>query len=300
MKTYRKFILFSILATVLGLTFSCDVENTDQFEPEYVVESYMYALEPLPEIRLSQTVGFGKPYNFEDQAISNANVSVTLAGINSPDIEFRYLESAERGVYVPENNAHLVQPLRSYSLNITFPDDDAILRSTTLVPDTFQILTSTADSVVFGSSAQLEIDLSSSFYPGRQNIYVFSTESFEPTIENFTPFFGEFFDEEEDDIEDFRINESPPFNEENYDRNPDGSLTIKLPWIAVTFFGQNQISANAVDDNIYNFITSVTLQTGGSTLSPGEIPNILDPIEGGVGIFGSYARVTKMLYVKRQ
>jgi hypothetical protein len=32
-------------------------------------------------------------------------------------------------------------------------------------------------------------------------------------------------------------------------------------------------------------------------LSPGEIPNIRDPIEGGVGVFGSYATVEAVVEI---
>ena len=33
-------------------------------------------------------------------------------------------------------------------------------------------------------------------------------------------------------------------------------------------------------------------ERGGSTLSPGEIPNVTTNVVGGLGLFGSYARVS--------
>jgi hypothetical protein len=54
-----------------------------------------------------------------------------------------------------------------------------------------------------------------------------------------------------------------------------------------------------VDDNIFDFVRSHTVQQGGSTLSPGEIPNVLDRVEGGTGIFGSSAQITYETFVKR-
>ncbi|MCH8961449.1 MAG: hypothetical protein IH820_09040 [Bacteroidetes bacterium] len=32
--------------------------------------------------------------------------------------------------------------------------------------------------------------------------------------------------------------------------NPDGTLTIRYPWLAVIFYGPNRIFANAIDDNL--------------------------------------------------
>ena len=292
--------LFVSGTAIMCITAGCDVGKNDQFRTEYVVESYLYALEPFGEVRLSQTVGFGRPYRFADQAVDKAMVSVSLMGeAGAVEAVFAFEESPVKGIYLPLDAQSPVLPLRRYRLEVIIPDTDQMLHATTLVPDTFQILRSTVDTVVFGSSAQLEIDLTENVYPGRQTVFVFSTQSFEPTFENLTPFFKDIFDEDEDSLEDFRVNESPPINEENYDRNPDGTLTIKLPWIAVNFYGPNRITANAIDDNIFNFITSQDLQNNPSTLSPGEVPNVLDPIEGGVGIFGSYARVIKNIYISR-
>ena len=57
--------------------------------------------------------------------------------------------------------------------------------------------------------------------------------------------------------------------------------------------------ANAIDDNLYDFVRSQIIQQGGSTFAPGEIPNILERVNGAHGVFGSYARVSFDLFVKR-
>ena len=294
----RRFIYLVFLSTAICF-YACDVNDPTEFKPEYVVESYLFAAEPLPELKLSQTVPFGEQYVFEEQAVSNAIVKLRLMS-ESGGVEKEYLYGEQqKGIYRAANSADRVLPLREYSMEITFPDDDALLTSSTTVPDSFKIVQTSGDTVVFLSTEQLEITVTPSFTPGRQNVFIFSTEAFDVRFENLTPFFKDFFDEGKDGIEDFRINESPPINEENYDRNPDGTLTIKLPWIAVSFFGENRISANAIDDNIFNFITSQNLQFTPSTLSPGEIPDVIDPIEGGRGIFGSFARVTKDIFIAK-
>jgi hypothetical protein len=278
---------------------SCDIYEQDEFPSEVLVEAYLFALEPLPTIRLSRTVSFGRAYDFERQAVSNANVSILLLDKNGL-IEKEYVHrESERGVYYPDQKEELVLPRRTYELVVTLPNSDLILRSTTVVPDTFSIVNISADTIVYQSDEQLEVTVTRSYYPGRQNIFIFSTESMDPRPEQLTPFVNDFLIDDEDDLEDFRVSESPLINEGNFDVNQDGTLTIKYPWIALIFFGPNRISVNAADDNIFDFVRSRDIQTRGSTLSPGEILAIVDHVEGGTGIFGSYARVNLDSFVKR-
>jgi hypothetical protein len=296
----KKNIFKFILIVIAFFAFTrCDVNDPSAFETEYVVESYLFAMEPLSEVRLSQTVPFGAAYVFEEQAVSNARVRLNrLDEEGNIDRTYVYFES-ERGIYKAVDN-EVVLPLRAYMLEITVPDENnTVLRASTFVPDSFSVVETSADSVVFQSTAQLEVDVTQSFFPDRQTVFIFSTEALEVSFENLTPFYRDIINEEEDDLEEFRINESPLINEENYDLNPNGTLTIKLPWLAVAFFGDNRITAFAVDNNLFNFISSQNLQVMPSTLSPGEIPAVIDPIEGGTGLFGSYARVTTQVYIER-
>jgi len=105
------------------------------------------------------------------------------------------------------------------------------------------------------------------------------------------------FDQEEDEIIDFRVNPSPIINEANYDDNDDGTITIDLPWIAVAFYGENEAAVSVLDAALYDYIRTESAQQGG--LSPGEIPNVIDNVDGGTGIVGSYARVTSQVRIRR-
>ena len=288
------------LLTMLAIFISgCNVTDSNNFESEYVVESYLFALEPLAELRLSRSASFEQTYIFENQAVSNAVVKIGLLDGNGEVTQsFGYTETT-KGVYRAMDSTHMIQPLGTYALEISFPDDDTILRSQTIIPDTFSIVSTNLDTLIYRETDQLEIDVTQSFTPGRQNVFVFSTEAFDVRFDNLTPLFAEFLDEEEDDLEEFRITESPPVNEGNYEINDDSTLTIRLPWLAVVFYGPHRITANAIDDNIFDFVVGLQLQVNPSTLSPGEIPNIVDHIEGGIGIFGSYARIQTDVFVQR-
>ncbi len=88
-------------------------------------------------------------------------------------------------------------------------------------------------------------------------------------------------------------------NEGNFEINPDGSFTIQYSWAGFTFYEQNLLVANTIDDNVYDYVRSQTVQLSGSSLSPGEIQNVIHNIEGGIGIFGSLASDTTETYVNR-
>ena len=298
-----------ILTVLLALTFlaACDSADPGDFEEEYVVESYLIAGEPLPSVHLSRTSRVNQTYDFTALAIREAPMRLELlADDGSVEASYSYREDPDSlGVYFPEDLNAVAEPLRTYRIDITVPGANDRITATTVVPDTFRLVDATLSEVVYQSSEQLELTVTRSRSPGRdQNYYIFVTESLDPREEQLTPFAKAFFEQEDDEfnderLEDLRVGGSPILNEENYDVNPDGTLTIKYPWLAVTFYGPNRIFANALDDNLYDYIRSQSIQQGGSTFSPGEIPNPLENVVGAHGVFGSYARIALDLFVLR-
>lgn len=283
------------LALVAGLLFltACDGNDNTTFVQEYVVENYLFSGEPLTQVRLSQTASVDEAWDFNELAVSDATVRLDLLDDNN-NVEktYSFTESnRQNGIYLPDAS-DIAEPLRTYRLSIDVPGFDRTLSATTIVPDTFSVITTRLDTVVFQGSEQFEVDVTRSSFPGRQNVYIFTTEALDPREELLTPLAADLYDNGEGDftLEDFRRGSSPLLNEANYTVNADGSLTIGFPWIAVAFVGPNILTASAIDQNVFNYISSNDAQGGGSTLSPGEIPNILDPIENGRGIFGSMAR----------
>ena len=283
---------------------ACDSTGAGDFEEEYVLEGYLIAGEPFEPVRLSRTAPLGQPYDFTALALRDADVRLSLLRDDgSVEARYRFLEAPDSlGVYFPEDSTLLAQPLRRYRLDVTVPGTGDQISASTVVPDTFRLVEATLDEVVYQSSEQLELTVTRSRSPGRdQNYYIFVTEAFDVRVEQLTPFAAAFFEDQEDELtlEDLRVGGSPILNERNYDLNPDGTLTIRYPWLAITFYGPNRLIANALDDNLYDFIRSQSVQQGGSTFSPGEIPNPLERVVGARGVFGSYARTSFELFVKR-
>ncbi len=292
--------LWSVAVAVLFLA-ACETIDFENPEQQLVVESYQISGEPLQSIRLSRTEDIQTTYDFHRLAVRNAKVEVQLlAEDGSTEATYPFDElDVSPGVYWPTTEA-VIQPLRKYRLEVNTLDGE-LLTAQTVVPDTFRLVNANADSILYQGTDQLELTVTRSFLPNQQNRFIFLTEALDPTIDNLTPFAADFLgdDPAPEDLADFASGSSPILNEANYDVNLDDTIVIRLPWLAVSFFGPNRLTASAIDDNLFDFISSYTIQQGGSTLSPGEIPNVTEHIEGGIGVFGSYAKVAQEVFIIR-
>lgn len=292
MKKIKIVTLFAITALLL---FGCESYDQDDYREYIVVESYAVAEQPLPDIRLSTTAPAEAEYSFDGNFIRNAIVLVTLLDENGePEEVFEYAESTEEpGIYTALIQSYQVEALRTYKLDIVFNDRDDQITATTTVPDQVEVVNEIPESVVYQSENQLEIVLAEPQQTGNQNVFVFNTLSLEPAIDNLTPFYLSIIEDEDDvDITEYVRNSSGLINEGNFDPLPDGTILLRYPWIGVAFYGENLVVTLSVDENLSDVIRSQEVQLGGSTLSPGEIPNLLYNIEGGIGVFGSLSADT--------
>lgn len=297
-----KFNKISIFLLCLFIV-SCDLYPQDEYEEMYVVESYLVAGRQLPPVLLSTTAPADVHYSFENNAVAGADVEIRLltGGPLSETQETFSYELTEPGIYEPVD-PHEVHPLQTYELNITFPNSAEEISAYTVVPDTFQIKKGVQESIEYQSEGKFEITVSESSYPGRQNIFIFNAISMNPVAGNLTPLYNGFYEEgghDPKDLENFANSSSGIINEGNFRINPDGSFTIDYPWVGFTFYDENLVVANTIDDNIYDYVRSQSVQLGGSSLSPGEIQNVVYHIDGGIGIFGSMASDTTKTYVNR-
>ena len=303
----------AIITAAVALLTGCDsgISGADH-EVEYVVESYQQVGEPLAPVRLSRTVALDATYGATASAARGAEVYVDLLADDGTVAEhYAFAESENRpGLYLPlvedgrPRDASDVLPLRTYRLAVAVPETGEAIRATTRTPDALELVRMNADTATYGSAEQFEAVVTRPAHPDRQAVFVFSTRTLAPSAEALTPLYRELidFDSGEGDLDDLREVlkvELPPLNEANYEAGDDGTLRIRLPWLAIAFYGPNEITASAIDDNLFDFIRSRSVQQGLSTLSPGEIPNVIDHVEGGRGVFGSFASATARVYVRQ-
>ncbi len=288
---------------------ACDTTTPSNHEAELVVEGYLVAGEPLPPIWLTQSQDIDTDWSDTQSAVSTASVRLELlAADDSVEDVFPYQRTFEAPGKFVSSGEHDVLPSRRYRLVAEAPGLPSI-SSVTRVPEAFEILEVSHSTIEYLDPEQFSYLVTQSQFDDRQSIFVFTIAHDEPDADLLVPAYVELvFDQEERDSgeplvldEEDRLElqrfTSPPINEANYDILPDGTLRVRLPWFAIIFYGENEITMSVLDDNLYDFQRYQQVQQNGGLLSPGEISNVLDPIEGGAGIFGSMARVSSRVTV---
>jgi len=294
----------SALLLLAVLLIGCDATGP-QPESQIVVESYLEAEAPLPTVRLSRTIDVDDAYEPAADAVRDAEVVVERLTADSSiaaTIPYRERDTIP-GVYAPDAPTP-VQPQSTYRLRVRTADGTEVTATTT-VPDAFSLTAVENDTTTYQSARQPAFTLDPPRpLTDRQNVYTFTTTSlldFEDTPDStlrraLTPFYADGFDPADDTLASFRLTSSGLLNEGNFLENDDGTITVDLPWIAVAFFGPNEVAVNVLDDNYYDLLRSQELQQNG--LSPGEIPNVIEHVDGGTGIFGSYARAGRRVFIR--
>lgn len=302
----KRGLLMGAVALLAMTAASCDLYQQDDFSEEYFVETYLIAGEPLPQIRLSTTAPLESTWRFDEQAVDDAQVTIHRLNQDSTRIESFAYNRTQSGVYEPVDldtgSRPRVEPLAIYELHIDLPGRQQDMTAHTTVPDTFRVVRANRDTAAYQSADRISIDYSLSSYPGRQNIYLFSTEALEPEQYPLTPFWQQTVEEDDEQGEQqARKVRSNLINQDNYEVDPvDQTITLTYPWIGVAYFGPNRITAYAIDTNVFDYYRSQEVQGGGGgSVSPGEIPSVLYNIEGGKGLFGSMAGASAEVYIEQ-
>ena len=276
----------AVFAAVLP---GCDAVAPPTFEEEIVVEGYLEAGRSIGYITVSRTLPVDGTYDPATQAVAGAAVRIELLENDSDGVEASwelFAPDAASGRYRTRELVDVL-PLRRYRLVVDVPGAGTVTSETT-VPGLFRFVGAHDETFVYDAGEAPTFEITAPVYPGRQSIFLFTTIALEPDSTNLTPF----ADALGEDLFTLRESVSPPLNEENFDRTPNGGLRVRYPWLGVNFYGLNEVRIQAIDDNVFDFVRSNAVQqgeNGGSTLPPGELPNVIDHVEGGRGLFGSFA-----------
>jgi hypothetical protein len=311
--------LLPLLLFALVVASSCDGTADDDLDPQLVVSASLGVGEALPPVALSEVAPLLGVFDPADVAISGATVTVTLlAPDGSAEAVYPYAE-AEAGTYVPLDGAVTVLPQRTYRLDVQSRDR---LTATTTTPPAVDLVQGPPADVVYGAGQGPEVVITRSTTAERRAAFIASTRALAPADfqevivdgdtlyrsvpdpETFlpVPIVRRFLDCEEEtggtllcgddpSDDDFTTGTSPIINEASYIDRGDGTLLVQVPFIGFTFYGPYVVRLISVDAALEAFVESQAVQGGGSTLSPGEIPNLITNVEGGLGVFGSYALV---------
>ncbi|MDZ7771911.1 MAG: DUF4249 domain-containing protein [Balneolaceae bacterium] len=296
-------VLLLAAALLAGLS-ACDPYAQDSYREYLVVESYLVAGAPLPEVRLTRTLPLEEEYTLQKAGVPDASIRIMQLNESESAVNTYTYRYDEEGTYLPVDNSARIRAGRRYRLVAEVAGEEPV-RAETLVPGAFQATDVAVDSAAYQSDNQIEVTTTPSYYPGRQSFFLFTLEVQDPTVVELTPFYLDQYVQTDDGeerrqlLEELAKNSSGIINERNYERNDNQTITLRLPWIAVAYYGPNDLIASAIDDNMYDFLRSQSVQTGGSTLPPGEVQNVRYHVEGGIGIFGSLATDTVSIYIVR-
>ncbi len=305
------------LLLVATLVFAgCDSTTDSIHDAEIVVESWLIAGEPLPNVYLSESVpvdavltGGGPPVQDADVRVIHESGGADAGSPTGTEIILYEPVPGRAGAY-RALTSHNVRPGATYRLEVGVPGRAKVMAET-IVPGDYDLIEVGPLDLVYRAEEQVTFRVTESELPGRSAVYVFSIEGLDPRPSNLTPLYLDLiYDLDEGDavvdaeldvseLDEVLVNSSPPINEGSYERLPDGTLQVDLPWFAVVFYGPTRIRMSALDDNVFDFIRFRDAQAGGTTLSPGEIPNVKNHVVNGRGLFGSMTRVEATVEIRR-
>ena len=302
-----------MLALAAGASVAgCDGTDGDTFERLLVVSASLGEGEPLPQVLLSSTSPLLDRFDPETVAVSGARVTVTLLGPDGADQDRVPYVGAEPGRYVPASGTPpVVLAGRSYRLDVEA--EGQTVRAVTTVPPAVALVQGPSDRVVYGVGQGPEIRIRQTSTPERQAAFVASTRALaaadfaEVTVDGEAryrsvpdpdrflpvPVYQRFLDCEpeatgtilcgEDPRQNALVGTSPVINEDGYIDLGGGVALVQVPFIAFGFYGPYRISLVSVDAALQAFVQTQAIQGGGTTLSPGEIPNVTTNVRGRAG-----------------
>lgn len=291
-----RWIPFIILTGILYISGSCTLYEEDAPESEYFVYSQLTALDPLPQIQISNTIQFESESMRDKQGVSGSDVRLHLLDSRGTRKEtYTYTETSKGRYRNRTDDTVRIQPRRTYELEIKAPDAGEALTSTTTVPDTFSLKNTVRDSVVYLQPDQLEYQITSSFNSNQKGSYIFTTIALDADNNKLVPYY-ESSSMNRVGLRNFRskVIQGATFEKQN------DLLNIRYPWESISHYGPQEIQIHAIDENMKEFYTTLDEQTGNEYLPPGEIRNIIYNVDGGIGLFGSKATVKAYGYVEEE
>lgn len=278
--------------SMIVFAFACNPYEQDSFEADYFIEAYLVEGKPFDKVRLSTTSPFEEKYSFSDVAVSGAEVYMFKLDRDCNRTEqFKFYESNE-GIYRPVEEL-IPEPRNTYELLAIAQGSDT-LRTFSTIPDTFSVAEIIRQKATFSSEEQVQVRLTQSWFPGRQNKFILTAQTLAPEEYHMTPYY--YSDKKKVRNRRHRVR-SNIISQSKYDVYDDGTFKLNYPWLAVAWFGPNKVYVHTIDDNIYDYYRSQDIQIGRYIQAPGQIQNPITNVEGGKGLFGSMTGVSFEIYV---
>ncbi|MDP4241902.1 MAG: DUF4249 family protein [Bacteroidota bacterium] len=270
----RHLSMLLILSGCLSVT-----EST--FTPQIVVQGFLYANEPVDSIVVRRTIAVRESSG--DDRVSGARVTLANGDSTYPLIE---AAGPVHGRYI-SNVPIVIQPGKTYRLRVEALGQ--VATSETTVPDAIRL-----DSVTFRGQRLSLTDVDSIIYPGTVDIDSLTSPGihlFWSASPNSAGYGTEALSLDTSD----RILGRASLNSDTLAQARYRFFILstdeQVVWQQYMYFGPNVIRALALDRNFEEYVL-------GLYLARSQFNNNTLHITGGLGIFGSAARASKMVYLK--
>lgn len=285
-----------ILSLLVGLG-GCSSYKQDSFQPQYSVQTYLVANDPMPSIRLVKT----QPAKGSALSSEVPDAQLTVSEVNAQGSVIQIFPYKYGGgtSYVPIVTSPVV-PGHTYKLNIDVPSDNQPIQAQCVIPGAFQVKLNGSDTEKYQEGNGFTLQSTQSIYPGRGAYYVIAAVAQQPDSAHLTPYF---LNKVENDsytpTSSLKKISSRIFNQGDFKTDSQGNLIIPVPWDIFAFYGENELIVYTLDDNTYDFLRSLDVQYGSTQVTPGQLYNLIYHVNGGIGLFGGLATDTVMVTVMR-
>ncbi|MBN1397719.1 MAG: DUF4249 family protein [Bacteroidetes bacterium] len=265
-------LFFSALILIFLFISGCEEPVKVEEKPhQLVVSAFLAAGERIDSVFISQIGDILSLYDPNSAAVQNANVTITLIEPNNSTGNITYTLNHDGEMPGRYYSSAVVQPMATYLLKVEAPGFPTVTGSTS-VPDTFSITNTESfpDTLVFDSdSPEKYIKWTAS----RNHAgYICRVSNLEKETQKIPR------DYSEDDIE--------PTKTVGFFNTPNNS-SAELPWLLINYYGRTQFAVEAIDENYLNYLEQV------SVMDSYDLREIHYSLQGGLGVFGSYARANR-------
>lgn len=277
-----KALFIALLLAVGAALASCEQTVDATFSPQLVIEGYLYANEPLDSIVVRRTIEI-------TQGDSIAYVEGARVVLSSPEKEYELIERTnEPGRYFPQE-PFTPQPGVTYKLRVEAMGQ--VATSETTIPDAIRLDSAKIDKQPLSITGIDTVD-----YPGSRDElskpgvrlwwtksasakgYALEAVTFDTTAE---------------------IIDLSPDDDNLPDSTSMGryrffilSQSEQIVWRQFRRYGENTVRALALDRNLQDFAL-------GLFLTQSQFDNNTLHVNGGLGVFGSAARASMKVYIRK-
>jgi uncharacterized protein DUF4249 len=126
----KNIIIIMILVSFLGFV-SCEDDLPSTYIPQTFVEGYMIVDEPIKNIILMKSQPIQDTFRFMESLISDADVYIKF---DDKEIKLKFSDDPELPGYYYEDTDYLVEPQKTYSLEIKLKDSEDLITGETTTP----------------------------------------------------------------------------------------------------------------------------------------------------------------------